>query len=313
MSLHSHKQSNRSSLQRESSFVTRNLTPWGNDRIDRGEHSDAMVNRLLAMGINPDATHIDRHKIEQVLLEDYPGVYVRPTPSAMDDSVLRTPDNGTGLLFATGQWLEYQGLDQQWHLGLVRRVMATAPLDYDPLSSDEPKWEYAYNVGTQLTIPPFLTRAPEEGLKRIFGMRPFVFQQWCMLRVMNFCRFQEEHQRDFENMNFVLQAELIWVNWLDNPSNADFKQFFESQSQGSFWSSILFFSLFFTQQITVTTTTTTTGTRTKLVQHILSPFSSIERLSKVCLREKNKEESLLTVPCQKKKKTAQQTGSSLGL
>jgi len=244
----------RPGLERGTSFVNESEVPWGNDRIDKGEMADSIVQRLLGMGVNPTATHIDRHKIDAIVLEDYPGVNVRPTPAAMDDAVLRTPDNGTGLLFATGQWLEYQGLDQQWHLGLVRRVVASAPLDYDPLSNEEPAWVYAYNVGKQLTIPPFLTRAPEEGLKRVFGLRPWIFQQWCVLRVLSYCRFQEEHQRDFETMSFVLMAEVVWMNWLDNAANAEFRALYDAQPQGA---------------------------RTKLVQHILSPFASIDRLSKL--------------------------------
>jgi hypothetical protein len=219
------------------------------EEVDRGEHADSLV---VSLKLRKRGADIEKVDVEKALIDQYPGSQVRPTAVDMDASLAQTPSNG--LMFGTGQWAEYYGGDARWHLGLVRRVFAKAPLDYRASSGVEPKWEYSYNFGKGINVPPYLVRAPEEALKRTFGMRPFVFLQWALLRVESMTQFQEHHQRDFELMNFQYAAECMWEQFLNHPSNIDFKAHFESFDE---------------------------PVRKKLVEHLLSVFTGLDRLSKL--------------------------------
>lgn len=238
----------RSALVRMFSFKLKDK--W--EEVDRGEHADALVTALKKMKHGEDSNDIDFTDVEKVLIEQYPGTRIRPTPFDMDESLRRTPSNG--LLFGTGQWVEYYGGDAQWHLGMIRRVFAKAPLEYRPTSGEEPKWEYSYSLGRGLTVPPYLVRAPEEALKRAFGLRPFVFLQWALLRVESLVVFKHTHQRDFETMNFQYAAEMMWEQFLNHSSNVAFKEHFENHDENS---------------------------QRKLIEHLLSVFAGMDRLSKL--------------------------------
>ena len=218
------------------------------EEVDRGEHADALVVSLKMLKRGQPITKED---VAKVLVDQYPGTKIRPTPADMDNSLFKTPSNG--LMFGTGQWAEYYGGDAKWHLALVRRVYAKAPLDYRQ-GQGEPKWEYSYNFGKGLNIPPYLVRAPEEALKRTFGMRPFVFLQWALLRVESMTQFQEYHQRDFEQMSFQYTAETLWDQWLNDELNTDFKAHFDSFEP---------------------------NVQKKLIDHLLSAFAGLDRLSKL--------------------------------
>jgi hypothetical protein len=49
------------------------------------------------------------------------------------------------------------------------------------------------------------------------------------LRVEDFCRFQHHHERDFELLNFVISADLLFKQWLNHKDNGDFKTLFDSR------------------------------------------------------------------------------------
>jgi hypothetical protein len=177
---------------------------------------------------------------------------VCPTPETLDESLRNTPSNPE-LWFGAGQWAEYYGLDQQWHLALIRRVVARAPLEYRPEKDEDPKWEYAYDIGRDVNIPPYYIRASEEALKRAFGLRPFVFLQWALLRTEALVQFKENHQRDFAALNFGYTAEQMWNQFLNHEANKDFKTHFDSFP---------------------------TNTQEKLLGHLFSTFNELNRLSK---------------------------------
>ena len=54
-----------------------------------------------------------------------------------------------------------------------------------------------------------------------------------MLRLEQYCRFQPNHERHFESVNFVLYARNLWEKWLLDPRNADFKALFESTPESA--------------------------------------------------------------------------------
>ena len=66
-------------------------------------------------------------------------------------------------------------------------------------------------------------RVPEEGLRRIFGVRPWIWQQWALVKLEQRLRFQKNHVEDFETFNIPLFARDLWFAWLAEESNADFQ------------------------------------------------------------------------------------------
>ena len=113
---------------------------------------------------------------------DFPPLHHFPTPDEMDESVTMQPKDKR-VKFEKGQWCEYLGRDMKWHLAQVRRVVRVAPEQYDPTSLAEPNWEFWYQFDGGNAVQNFDVRASAEGLKRIFGLRPWIWQQWAMVSV----------------------------------------------------------------------------------------------------------------------------------
>ena len=67
-------------------------------------------------------------------------------------------------------------------------------------------------------------RVPEEGLLRIFGSRPWIWQQWALIKLEQRLRFQENHTEDFETFNIPLFARDLWFQWLGAEANHDFRK-----------------------------------------------------------------------------------------
>jgi hypothetical protein len=88
----------------------------------------------------------------------------------------------------------------------------------------EPKWTYKYNAGSDRNVDAYDLRAPESGLKAVFGKRPWVWQQWALLKVEAKMRFQEGHQDDFVELDLQKYASDLWQQWLEEPENADFRK-----------------------------------------------------------------------------------------
>jgi len=66
-----------------------------------------------------------------------------------------------------------------------------------------------------------------------------------------FVRFQDNHERDFQSVNFLDNADLLWDTWMDDPRNSDFKALFMSKPESA---------------------------REKLKVHMLQPFSLITHM-----------------------------------
>jgi hypothetical protein len=158
-----------------------------------------------------------------------------PTPAHLDEAVLKGPENApVTVKFYPGQLMEYLGLDMDFHLAPCRRISKKAPEDWD---FDDPRnahlevpWEYYYAVGFYEELDPDVVRAPREGLIRQFGYRPFVWEQWACLKIEEMVRFQLDHERDYQRVNFVREAGRLWVNYLEDPRNAEFKSLYDSKS-----------------------------------------------------------------------------------
>lgn len=240
-------------LGRATSF--KNVT--AND-LDLGEIKDAMVAALRLDGSDDDDGEMDLSEanfIRQLHRQFPDATTVRPSINELVDSLMHIPANDTELPFGTGQWVsddermtenkepeltftrktdqqvEFYDTDQMWHLAKIKRVVArptTRRTTSSAATTKKSELDYFYNVGIDKLVPPFLVRVPEASIVRVFGTRPLVFQQWCMLRVMRMVRFQEGHQRDFETFSFAHAAEGIWNEWLCEPRNLAFKIRYES-------------------------------------------------------------------------------------
>lgn len=91
-------------------------------------------------------------------------------------------DNFPDAWYAVNDWVEILGNDMKWKLTRVKRVIKKAPDDWDwdddsHGPDDQPEWEYFYNAGDAKMVREEAVRSPTEGLQRIFGMSPWLWQQ----------------------------------------------------------------------------------------------------------------------------------------
>jgi len=112
-------------------------------------------------------------------------------------------------------------------------------------------YEYNFKTTANIFVQTDRVRAPEEGLKRHFGLRPWVWQQWANLRIEGYLRFQEHHEQDFMEVGLVGVATFLWDYWLNDERNADFKRLFDSKPEGA---------------------------QKKLVHHLMQPFRVMDEI-----------------------------------
>ena len=145
----------------------------------------------------------------------------------------------------------------EWHLASVRRIVKLAPEDWEPENEDdEPDYEYFYNIGSVSLIEPRKVRAPEEGLKLVYGFRPWVWQQWATLQLEVNTRFCQDHDMDFTSVSFRKSAKDLWDYWFNHRNNVDFKEHVLRVEEKY------------------------PGSQAKLLAHILSPFVLMDEVSK---------------------------------
>mmetsp|Transcript_5104 Transcript_5104/g.5904 ORF Transcript_5104/g.5904 Transcript_5104/m.5904 type:complete len:678 (+) Transcript_5104:77-2110(+) len=175
-------------------------------------------------------TSIDNFSFEQ-----------KPTVGRMIDTVLkpRVPqydENGEEdvfQFFETGMWVEYRGNDMKWKLGVVNRVVRQAPddWDFDEDGAEVPEYRinFYYNVGKEGLVEKDNIRAPAEALQTVFGMRPWLWQQFTLLQLEKRLRFDADHEDDFDEIDNLRYAKLRWDAWLNDFQNKDFKDLYDKQ------------------------------------------------------------------------------------
>lgn len=112
------------------------------------------------------------------------------------------------------------------------------------------RYEYLYDCGLHYKlIGPKFIRAPEEGLRVIFGNRPWLWQQYALLKYEERVQFSLGHKDDFEKLDPVTFAEDFWNVFLTNfeRKNPDHPLFNKALKEH-------------------------TDTHQKLKEHILKPF-----------------------------------------
>jgi hypothetical protein len=136
-----------------------------------------------------------------------------------------------GAGYSVGDWVEVQGPDSQWKLTYIKRIVKQAPDDWDWNDPDnegkEPEYNFYYNCGEFKMLEEEYLRSPQEGLRRIFGMRPWVWLSYALLRYENFIRFQKNHENDFDEVDAQQYARNLWAEWLKDPRNGDFAKRYE--------------------------------------------------------------------------------------
>jgi len=201
--------------------------------------------------IDPDSENYDaKLRARQLVNSAYP---MDATPLERD-LVISIFDNSNDI-WLRGSWVEYLGNDMRWSVAQVRRVVRQAPDSWDFLDprndGREPEWNYFYNVGRASLLPDRFVRATEIGLVAVFGKRPFVWQQYALLRLEKFLRFQVDHERDFAEVDCVKYGEELWEQWLDDPRNEEFRKHFDKQPVGA---------------------------RSLLEEHVMSPFQQMDNI-----------------------------------
>uniref|UniRef100_A0A7S4M9V9 Uncharacterized protein n=1 Tax=Odontella aurita TaxID=265563 RepID=A0A7S4M9V9_9STRA len=159
--------------------------------------------------------------------------------------------------YSPGSWVEIRGYDMKWRLDMITRVVKQAPDDWDwnnPNNArEQPQWDFYYHCGKHRRLREDELRSPKEGLRRVFGRRPWVWQQYACIKVEDKLRFQEGHQNDcilFDVQKYVAE---LWEEWLNHPSNSDFKAVFDDDRVGDFG-------------------------RRELIIHVMKPFKLMEKI-----------------------------------
>lgn len=154
--------------------------------------------------------------------------------------------------YKQGDWVEIMDVDMEWRLNQVKEIKVY-DVDGDGDAGDE-EWEVGYDVGGLKNLTSDEIRCSEAGLKVLFGIRPWVWQQYAMLKIEERIRFQRDHADDFVNFPIVDTTKELWEVWLDNPDNADFKELYNHPSIGE-------------------------SGRRSLVAHIMKPFELMAMLA----------------------------------
>lgn len=170
---------------------------------------------------NPDR-FIDPQEVLHLVELEFPDVESRPTSEDMEKSVMEV---GQETSFKMGHWIERIGNDMFWYLEPIRRVISKQVDTGD--GKKETKWYYKTNSG--LLYEASTVRAPREGLVRIFGAGPLLWQQWALMQTEKYIRFQDGHERDFQSVNFVRSASMLYDQWLNDPRNFKFKALYDSR------------------------------------------------------------------------------------
>lgn len=204
--------------------------------------------------------HID-NVVEAFVLREFANVHEsQHTPTLRSLIHMGESRQGKNLSkYIPGDWVEVIGYDMKWRLHYITKVVKQPTSDYNwkyesSFSDQDGDWVYTYHAGVEKNLPEHRLRAPYDGLKALFGLRPWLWQQWAMLKLEEKMRFQENHQDDFMIMSAQRYAMQIWNEWLDHPKNQDFKTVFYNDHVGDFG-------------------------RAELMDHILHPFVLMDELT----------------------------------
>lgn len=114
-----------------------------------------------------------------------------------------------------GEWLEVRGNSMRYRMEIIHNILKQKNAD------GEDEYIFETTVDPKLTIDEL--RWPREALRRIFGMGPWVWQQWAMLKLEDKLVFRQGHAHDFELLDIRGYAEELWALWLHDKRNQSFR------------------------------------------------------------------------------------------
>ena len=135
----------------------------------------------------------------------------------------------SGQHYGVGMWVEYEEMDGSWKIGTVHRVVkVNKERENDDLdSTEDDQWDYYYCIGRKDMIPQDKIRFPRVVMMHIFGTRPWIWQQYATLRLEARLRFQQFHQYDFLIFDAEAFAFELWVKWVEDPRNEEFRKIYD--------------------------------------------------------------------------------------
>ena len=148
-----------------------------------------------------------------------------PTAHAVIASCMIAPQDGN-VDFVEGMWVERLGPDMTWHLDRVTTVhkIMDDNVDWSELKEGEDApWTAFYDFHSQKMLNKAKLRHPEEGLKRVFGCNPWIWQQYAVLKVEEQIRFQQNHFKDFDKIDIDMLAKSEWDVFVNHEGNEDLK------------------------------------------------------------------------------------------
>lgn len=128
--------------------------------------------------------------------------------------------------FPKGMPVEYFGDDAQWLAGTITDVVPQVREDFDYSGNNDPDFEdyiTFYNIGHARMVEEDSISLPVDVLEAHFGRAPWLWQQWAVLRLEERLRFQEDHPRDFIEVDATQFGKMLWDQWLQDERNAKFK------------------------------------------------------------------------------------------
>jgi len=189
---------------------------------------------------------VDLRLIAREIQEDFPHDFYSEHLPTLKDLIHVGPKRDTR--YESRDWVEIRGPDMLWRLAQLTRVVKI-----EENEGENTETTFRFDARSQRDILEKDIRAPEEGLRCVFGSRPWVWQQWACLKLENALRFQDGHGHDFMLFDVKKYVADLWDMWLNHPSNTEFKQIFQDDRVGDVG-------------------------RSELLDHIMKPFELIDEM-----------------------------------
>lgn len=113
-----------------------------------------------------------------------------------------------------GEWVEVRDDSMSWKLSKIENTF-------------EVRGQRVYDTEVDHDLRESEVRWPKEGLRLIFGLGPWIWQQWACLRLENRLRYEEGHEEDFENIDILSYTKELWDIWLTDSRNKSFRALYD--------------------------------------------------------------------------------------
>lgn len=134
----------------------------------------------------------------------------------------------------------FHNIDNSGEGGKQIRYLDPEDEDEEEEDEEEEEIEYMYKVeGCGKSLNYHEVRVSEEGLVRLFGRGPWIWQQYCLVRLEKKLRFQEHHPNDYEGFDYMGFAEKSFDAWLMDSRNLEFRRVYNDPRIGDWGRQLL--------------------------------------------------------------------------